>query len=102
MKRIPTSKQDLKPLSDYRETEDCFVSGIYFDPSEDDRIFEGCPPFLVLSSNTDENEFYEIPKEIAYYAKQHRGWTKKGRKTIEDNAIRRFKIELRDLLRVEQ
>lgn len=102
MKRLPTCKGDLRPLSEYKETENTFVYNIFFDPSEDDRIFEGCPPFLILSTDTFENEFYEIPEQMAYYAKQHRGWTDAGRKRAVEDGVRMYKANLRDFLGIKE
>lgn len=101
MKRLPTCKEDLKPLSEYKETKDSYVSDIFFDPSEDDRIFEGCPPFLVLSTDTLENEFYEIPQKIADYAVWHRGWTNAGRKKAVEDGVRMYKAKLREFLGIK-
>lgn len=99
----PTKKEDLLPLSEYLETENSFVIGIKFDPLEDERVrrdFPECPPFIVLchSSEVYEYSFYEIPKQMAYYAKTHVGYTREGRRNAEQMAVRQYQNQLKSLL----
>jgi hypothetical protein len=85
----------IKPYSEFDETnDDLIVIGLEFDAET---------PYMVVSSNSDfqMEEFYSVPKQMAYYAATHRGFTTEGRKHHDYLAKRELANQIKSLLEIK-
>jgi len=102
MRHFPKTKEDIQPFKDMDKYSgpEYYCTAIYFNPTEDNRLFHECPPYCVLHHEKclDTDIFVEIPAPIAYYARVHAGYTKSGRKQQEEYGKHQIRDSLKKIL----
>ncbi len=91
----------ISELENYKDPEKYFCYGIVFSPETENEHFHGCPPYIKICAVNDyEIELYfEVPEIVAFYGKEHAGYTMKGmdNRFLEGKRIQ--KEELKSLIK---
>lgn len=87
-------------LEQYSSLEKFSCTKIEFSPETRDGHFASCPPYIEIIDNDSLETigYFEIPATIAYYAKNHAGYTQEGRKNNVEEGKREMSSSIRKLL----
>lgn len=104
---FPDNETQILPFEQYEpegKHKDCDCLGITFDPLNDDERInrfwnepKKCKPYFEIIDNQGNNYFFEIPYKLAYWAKAHRGFTKRGDEQRAKRAVDDFKKQVINL-----
>ena len=102
----PNKETKFKPieeLKNYTDNEKYFCSEIVFSPETENDHFQGCPPYIQITetNNYDKEINFEVPEIIAYYGKQHAGYTITGMNEQEKRGAEKLANKLKHLLDIQ-
>lgn len=104
----PNKLTEFKPLSEianYTDKDKYFCAGVVFSPETENDHFQGCPPYIEIDEVDDyegnNTVYFEVPEIVAYYAKEHAGYTMRGKDNSKEQGRQDMARKIKNLLDIQ-